>query len=121
MRSRSISTDSGGSSRAAASASPRCAGSVMRCGERMPARSLRRQLLGWLLLPLAAVVAVNLWTTYNTARDAADLITERILLSSARAIPQSIRRNAGVLETPIPPAALEMFASDPTARIVHEV
>ena len=43
----------------------------------MRAKSLRRELLGWLVLPLAAVVSLNLWTTYNNALDTADLITER--------------------------------------------
>jgi two-component system, OmpR family, sensor histidine kinase TctE len=87
----------------------------------MRAKSLRRELLGWLVLPLAAVVSLNLWTTYNNALDTADLITERTLLSSARAIAESVRQSDGVLEAPIPPAALEMFASDPPDRVVYRV
>jgi len=51
----------------------------------MPTKSLRRELLGWLVIPLAAVVSFNVWTTYENALETADLITDRTLLSSARA------------------------------------
>ena len=36
----------------------------MYCGGKMAARSLRLQLLGWLLIPLAGIVLVNTWITY---------------------------------------------------------
>jgi len=42
----------------------------------MRPKSLRRELLAWLVLPLAAVVSLNIWTTYNNALDTANLITE---------------------------------------------
>jgi two-component system sensor histidine kinase TctE len=87
----------------------------------MAAESLRRQLLGWLVLPLAAVVAFNVWTTYRNASVTADLITDRTLLASARAIAERIRQSDGVLEAPIPPSALEMFASDIPDRVVYRV
>ena len=87
----------------------------------MRARSLRGELLAWLVLPLAAVVSLNIWTTYNDALETAELITERTLLSSARVIAESLRQEEGVLEAPIPPAALEMFTSDPPDRVVFRV
>ena len=71
----------------------------------MATRSLRRQLLGWLVLPLAAVVAFNVWTTYRNASVTADLITDRTLLASARAIAERIRLIDGAIEAPIPPSA----------------
>lgn len=87
----------------------------------MANRSLQRELLGWLVVPLTAVVSFNVWTTYKNAVEAADLITDRTLLASARVIAENIRENDGVLEAPIPPAALEMFASDPPDRVVYRV
>src|SRR5215510_13465534 len=87
----------------------------------MGVKSLRRELLGWLVLPLAAVVALNIWTTYETVGETADLITDRLLLSSAKAIAENIRQDDGVLEAPIPPAALEMFASDRPDKVVYRV
>lgn len=87
----------------------------------MPSRSLQRELLAWLVVPLTAVVSFNVWTTYWNAAETADLITDRTLLASARVIAENIRENDGVLEAPIPPAALEMFASDPPDRVVYRV
>src|SRR5581483_9426444 len=120
-RLKSTFTASAASSKAPASASRRCAGSAMCFGNRMRAKSLRRELLLWLLLPLAAVVSLNLWTTYRNALTTADLITDRTLLASAKAIAENLRQSEGVLEAPIPPAALEMFASDPPDRVVYRV
>ncbi|MGO4122954.1 sensor histidine kinase N-terminal domain-containing protein [Inquilinus sp. YAF38] len=85
------------------------------------ARSLRRELLGWLLLPLAAMVAFNAWTTYRDARQIADLITDRTLLSSTRMIAESVHESDGVIQAPIPPAALEMFASEDRDRVIYRV
>jgi two-component system sensor histidine kinase TctE len=87
----------------------------------MANRSLQRELLGWLVVPLTAVVSFNVWTTYENAVETADLITDRTLLASARVIAENIRENDGVLEAPIPPAALEMFASDQPDRVVYRV
>ncbi|ODT18078.1 MAG: hypothetical protein ABS57_06845 [Mesorhizobium sp. SCN 65-12] len=87
----------------------------------MATRSLQRELLGWLLVPLTAVVCFNVWTTYESAVETADLITDRTLLASARVIAEDIQENDGVLEATIPPAALEMFASDPPDRVFYRV
>lgn len=84
-------------------------------------RSLRRELLGWLLLPLTAVVAFNIWTTYSNARQTADLVTDRLLLAAARVIAENVRESDGVIEAPIPPAALEMFANEDRDRMFYRV
>lgn len=87
----------------------------------MAARSLRRELLAWLVLPLTAVVFFNVWTTYRNAVATADLITDRTLLASARAIAERIRVSDGTIEAPIPPSALEMFAADDPDRVIYRV
>src|SRR5258708_5561435 len=120
-RSKSTSTACAGNSMEPALASSPCAASATSSGSKMRPKSLRRELLAWLVLPLAAVVSLNIWTTYNNALDTANLITERTLLSSARAIAESLRQYQGALEATIPPAALEMFTSDPPDRVVYRV
>lgn len=87
----------------------------------MANRSLQRELLGWLVVPLTAVVSFNVWTTYKNAVDTADLLTDRTLVASARVIAENIRENDGVLEAPIPPSALEMFVSDQPDLVVYRV
>jgi two-component system sensor histidine kinase TctE len=84
-------------------------------------RSLRLELLVWLTLPLAAVVAVNIWTTYRSALDMADLITDRMLLASATAIAEQTQVNNNVVEALIPPVSLEMFDTGYGDRVYYRV
>ena len=87
----------------------------------MMLRSLRAQLLGWLLVPLAAVVAFNVWTTHRNAFATASLITDRTLLASARVIAEQVKDNDGNVEALIPPSAIEMFASPDRDRVIYRV
>lgn len=84
-------------------------------------RSLRAELLGWLLLPLAAVVAFNGWSLHRDATRTADLITDRTLLASARVIAEQVKEADGRIESMIPPSALEMFASPDRDKVIYRV
>lgn len=84
-------------------------------------RSLRAELLGWLLLPLVAVVAFNGWTSHRDAMRTADLITDRTLLASARVIAEQVKETDGRVEALIPPSALEMFASPDRDKVIYRV
>jgi two-component system sensor histidine kinase TctE len=84
-------------------------------------RSLRGELLSWLLIPLAAVVAFNTWTTHRNALTTASLITDRTLLASARVIAEQIKDYDDSIEALIPPSSLEMFTSPDRDRIVYRV
>ena len=85
------------------------------------ARSLRGELLGWLLIPLAVVVAFNSWTTNRSAFATASLVTDRTLLASARVIAEQIKEYDGSIEAVIPPSSLEMFASPDRDRVIYRV
>jgi two-component system, OmpR family, sensor histidine kinase TctE len=87
----------------------------------MAARSLRLQLLGWLLVPLAGIVIVNTWVTYRSARITAGIITDHTLLASARAMAEQIQLADGVMEAIVPPSALEMFASEAADRVYYRI
>ncbi len=87
----------------------------------MRIRSLRLQLLIWLILPLAGVVGLNVWTSYGAARATAQLVTDRMLAASARAIAEPTRVDHGVIEALIPPVALEMFATGHLDRVYYRV
>lgn len=84
-------------------------------------RSLRAELLAWLLLPLAAVVAFNGWSLHRDAMRTADLITDRTLLASARVIAEQVKEADGRVEALIPPSALEMFASPDRDKVIYRV
>lgn len=84
-------------------------------------RSLRAELLAWLLLPLAAVVAFNGWSLHGDAMRTADLITDRTLLASARVIAEQVKEADGRIEALIPPSALEMFTSPDRDKVIYRV
>lgn len=90
-------------------------------GTRTYSRSLRLELMGWMLLPLAGVVGFNAWTTRTNAMATADLITDRTLLAAARVIAEQVKETDGSVEAQIPPSALEMFASPDRDRVIYRV
>ncbi len=83
--------------------------------------SLRFQLLVWLLLPLAGLVALNVWTSWRQARATADLVTDRTLDASARAIAEDVRFDRGAVDAIVPPVALEMFDTGHRDRVFYRV
>lgn len=87
----------------------------------MRARSLRLELLLWLVGPLAALVLLNVLTSYREALSTANLITDRTLLASARVIAEQIHEVDGHVEALIPPSALAMFESPERDRVAYSV
>ncbi|SEQ04672.1 two-component system, OmpR family, sensor histidine kinase TctE [Faunimonas pinastri] len=87
----------------------------------MRIESLRLQLLGWILLPLAVVMGFNVWIGYGAARRTADLVTDQLLLASARSIAEATRADVGIIEATIPPAALEMFDTGHHDHVYYRV
>src|ERR1035437_3292028 len=83
--------------------------------------SLQRQLLVWVLLPLAVAVAVDTWLTYQSSVETASVVQDRLLLGSARMIAQQISFEDGTFQHQIPPAALELFQSGQSDRIFYRV
>lgn len=71
--------------------------------------SLRAQLLGWVLVPLLLLAAMNATASWISARDAANLVTDRTLAASARSIAEQAIVEDELIQVVVPPAALEMF------------
>jgi two-component system sensor histidine kinase TctE len=84
-------------------------------------KSLRRQLLAWVLLPLMSSVAVDAWLTHESAVATASVVQDRLLLGSARMIAEQISFEDGSFQHQIPPAALELFQSEESDRIFYRV
>ena len=82
-------------------------------------RSLRSQLLLWLLAPLALVAILDAWVTYRSAGETATIMQERMLLGAARVIGEQVHLEEGVVQVVIPPAALELFASPSHDRVFY--
>lgn len=96
----------------------------LRLEPRMPSwfNSLRTQLLTWVILTLAFAICVNLYVSFRSADQTAQLITDHTLLASARVIAESVRvDSSGTIEAEIPPAALEMFDTGFGDRVYYQV
>lgn len=83
--------------------------------------SLRLQLLAWVVLPLAGLAAINLWTSHRNALATADLVTDRMLVGSARAIAEQVAMADGALDATVPPAAIEMFDTGDRDSVYYRV
>src|SRR2546421_4437642 len=83
--------------------------------------SLRVQLLGWLLIPLALLVSINPWVMYRNAPDTATAVQDRMLLGAVRIIAEQTYYRAGELHVEVPPAALELFESASRDRVYYRV
>src|SRR6267378_4109076 len=87
----------------------------------MPLNSLRLQLLGWLLVPLAVLVAANTWAIYTNATETATVVQDRMLLGAVRIIAEQTYYKDGELHVEVPPAALELFESSSQDRVFYRV
>ncbi len=83
--------------------------------------SLRSQLLRWLLIPLALLVAIDAVTVYYAALEAADLAYDRSLLASTRALSERVSIVDGKVVADVPYVALDSFETDTLGRIYYKV
>ncbi|TWF59302.1 two-component sensor kinase [Neorhizobium alkalisoli] len=84
--------------------------------------SLRAQLLAWVTATLVCVLCFNLYFSTSRARETANIVTDNMLLGSARMIAEAVRVDAGGnIEVDIPPAALEMFDTGQGDNVYYRV
>lgn len=85
-------------------------------------RSIRRQLLAWLLAATAVMGAVALFDTWREAERMADALADRVLTGSALVIAERATVNAeGQIEIAIPWGALEMLSSAAQDRVFYRI
>jgi len=81
--------------------------------------SLYRRLMAWLLLPLLGLGALMLVQAYLGARDTADRAFDRLLEAASLAIAEQVKKQDDQLWLDLPPAALEMLATDAEERVFY--
>src|SRR5258706_1943189 len=86
-----------------------------------PDRSLKRQLLAWLLGPVLLMLAVNAVLSYYTALTTANEAYDRLLLASVKAIADQVTVSRGEIVVDIPYVALDLFESKVKERIFYKV
>ncbi len=89
---------------------------------RLPApTTLRWRLLAGIVLPIAAFVAFDAWSTYRRVLDSINTAYDRSLLASARSIGELLEPVGGELRVELPYAALEIFEAGNEGRMVYRV
>ncbi|UYG06166.1 sensor histidine kinase [Halomonas sp. M4R1S46] len=81
--------------------------------------SLYRRLLSWLLLPLLALGGLMVLQAWMDARRTADRAYDRLLEAATLAIAEQVQWQEQRLWLDLPPAALEMLATDAEERVFY--
>ncbi|MEQ6289986.1 sensor histidine kinase [Vogesella sp. GCM10023246] len=84
-------------------------------------RSLRRELVQWVVIPLLPLAAATAWLAQDNAREAANAAFDRTLQASARSIAERITLQSGELVVDLPVAALEMFDPHFQDRVFYRI
>jgi len=84
-------------------------------------KSLRRQLLALVVVPLLVLLVVNSLLTYRVAITTANEAFDRLLLASVKAIADRVTISKGEVAVDIPYAAIDMFESNIKERIFYKV
>ncbi len=85
------------------------------------ATSLRRRLLGWILLPLAGLICVNAWVAYGNAVQATNEAYDRALYLAARTLAEEMRWQDGQLQLDLIRAAGFLFENHTGSRLFYKV
>lgn len=84
-------------------------------------RSLRGQLLVWVMLPLVGAVFIDGVVSLRNSQATAVVVQDRLLLGSARIVAEQVRFEDGGIQAPIPPAALELFQAGAKDMVYYRV
>lgn len=84
-------------------------------------RSLRGQLLMWLMIPLGLLLGFNIWQTIDASKELANVAYDRTLQASVRTIAERVTIDETGVHVDIPAAALEMFESQFQDRVYYSV
>lgn len=83
--------------------------------------SLSRRLLAWLLVPLLVLGSLMLLQAWFEARRTADRAFDRLLEAASLAIAEQVQWQDDRLWLDLPPAALEMLATDAEERVFYSL
>lgn len=82
---------------------------------------LRRQLLGWLLIPLSLLLATDTFFSYWIALGFSQRAYDRALVEIARDVSLHLRSHDGVMHLEMPESARTLLFTDPSDRIYFEI
>lgn len=86
-----------------------------------PVASLRTRLLGWILVPLAALIGINAWLGYGRAVQAANEAYDRALYLAARTVAEELAWRDGQVQLELMKAAGYLFENNTGSRLFYKV
>lgn len=86
-----------------------------------PVASLRTRLLGWILVPLAALIGINAWLGYGRAVQAANEAYDRALYLAARTVAEELAWRDGQVQLELMKAAGYLFENHTGSRLFYKV
>lgn len=86
-----------------------------------PRRSLRAQLLAWLLIPLGFLTGVDILDDYLDATRTSDIVFDRLLTAAARTLEQDIRVEGGQVAVTVGAGTLALLAWPAPDRVYFRV
>ncbi|MEQ1658760.1 MAG: sensor histidine kinase N-terminal domain-containing protein, partial [Hylemonella sp.] len=85
------------------------------------AASLRTRLLGWILPPLAGLIAINAWVAYGNAIEASNEAYDRALYLASRALAEELVWRDGALQVNVLRAAGYLLENHTGARLYYRI
>lgn len=90
-------------------------------GRGRAAASLRRRLLGWILLPLMGLICLNAWVGYGNAVQAANEAYDRSLYLAARTLAEETTWRQGAIQLDLMRAVGYLFENHTGSRLFYKV
>ncbi|QKO20463.1 sensor histidine kinase [Rhodoferax sp. BAB1] len=85
------------------------------------AASLRTRLLGWILPPLAGLIAINAWVAYGNAVEASNEAYDRALYLASRALAEELVWRQGALQVNVLRAAGYLLENHTGSRLYYRI
>jgi two-component system sensor histidine kinase TctE len=84
-------------------------------------RSLKGRLLAWIILPITVFITIDTLALYGSAQKAAHTAYDRMLVTTAYSIGDTVRIDEHGLRDPVPYAALEVYEPGYTTRMIYAI
>lgn len=84
-------------------------------------RSVRAYLLAWIIIPIAVFIVIDTVSLYRSALESTNAAYDRMLVASAHSIGDLLKIEDGQLVVTLPYAALEIYETDSTSRMMYRV
>ena len=83
--------------------------------------SVKSYLLAWILLPISLFIVIDCIALYRNALESANTAYDRMLVTTAYSVGDSLRIDHRKLRSPVSYAALEVYEADFSTRLIYRI